>query len=204
MSIEKILDDIFKEKDREVLYKLIEIASQSKSNVKKFKIYKRLVYPILSPRLKELLDNIITLEEKLEKMKLMVTHDLFPTLEDIFEVITIADRVRSLTLAFVRVHLKDRETVMKIEADFREYLKVLQKAKEGARPFARYEEKPKELFSLILEFSQFVRQYIEPLFDEVAKIVVFQPEKIWDSVEKIVAKEFAKRFLPSPPVEEEG
>lgn len=203
-DIDNLLDDIFKtEEDRKVLYDLLEIARESDDYVKKLIIYKKTIYGILSPQLRDLLDSIIRLERLMDRVRIEMSHDLLPTMEEISEILVLADKVRSYILHFVRTRIRDEGIKVKIEQEFKEYRKILQKVKEQARPFAKYKDKPSELYSLITEFVQFVRIYVVPLFDEIVQIYIFKPEVIFEKVESMFAKNFVNRFLPAPPTEEE-
>lgn len=165
----------------------------------------------LSPDLEELFRACVQLEKMYEKFRFIEKHDLMPTVDMIWETITIADRIMGMVKSLVMSEKNRSDSIIDEESynlwkkSWDKYDSELRKLKEritGIGIGGREEVKLK-VVSFLADYVSFIRANVYPVFLKYAEIISLHPQLIYRVIDQKFVILFVRRFIRGKEVEEE-
>jgi len=165
----------------------------------------------LSPDLEELFRSCLELEKMYEKFRFLEAHDLMPTIDMIWETITISDRIMGLVKAIILTERSSKDSLITDEMynvwkkSWNKYESELRKLKDKITAVGMGTEEAVKLkvSSFLADYVSFIRANIYPVFINYSRIITTNPEIIYRTIEKRFAVMFVRRFIKGEEVEEE-
>ena len=165
----------------------------------------------LSPTLEELFNSCVQLEKYYDQFRLMSSHDLLPTIDMIWETITLADRIRGIVKMLIEKESQKQQSKIPPNAyntwkdSWAKFEKRLEELKMNITNVAIGGKQAVKLkiFSFIADYVSFIRANVYPVFKSYANVISVYPEQIFGTIESKFAVMFIRRFTKTIIKEEE-